>query len=67
MPLMDGMEAAEAIRRQYNVPVVCLTDHADPAMLARAKLMGSFGFMLKPFDERELETQIELALRSPGT
>ena len=59
---MDGIEAAEAIRRQLDAPVIYLTAHSDPATLARAKLTGPFGYILKPFEERELATQIEMAL-----
>ena len=59
---LDGIAAAAAIRRQYDVPVVYLTAHSDAATLARAKLTGPFGYILKPFEERELATQIEMAL-----
>ncbi len=59
---MDGIESARAIRCQHDVPVVYLTAHSDSATLARAKLTGPFGYILKPFDERDLATQIELAL-----
>ena len=59
---MDGVEAAAAIRRQNNVPVIYLTAHSDAATLARAKLTEPFGYILKPFDERELATHIEMAL-----
>jgi PAS domain S-box-containing protein len=59
---MDGIEAAEAIRRRDDVPVIYLTAYSDPATLARAKLTGPFGYILKPFEERDLATQIELAL-----
>lgn len=59
---MDGIEAAEAIRSRQDVPVIYLTAHSDAATLARAKLTGPFGYILKPFEERELATQIELAL-----
>lgn len=59
---MDGIDAAQAIRRRYDVPVIYLTAHSDAATLARAKPTGPFGFILKPFEERELATQIELAL-----
>ena len=59
---MDGIQAAEAIRRQHDVPLVYLTAHSDPATLARAKLTGPFGYILKPFEERDLATQIEMAL-----
>ena len=59
---MDGIEAAETIRRQHDAPVIYLTTHSDPATLARAKLTGPFGYVLKPFDVRDLATQIEMAL-----
>ncbi len=59
---MDGIEAAEEIRRRLDAPVVYLTAHSDPATLARAKLTGPFGYILKPFEERDLATQIEMAL-----
>ena len=58
---MDGIEAAELIRGKHDAPVIYLTAHSDAATLARAKLTGPFGYILKPFDERDLATQIELA------
>jgi PAS domain S-box-containing protein len=58
----DGIQAAETISAQYDAPVIYLTAHADPATLARAKLTGPFGYILKPFEVRDLATQIELAL-----
>jgi CheY-like chemotaxis protein len=58
----DGIEAAEVIRQQHDIPVIYLTAHSDPATLARAKVSGPFGYILKPFEQRELATQIELAL-----
>jgi two-component system CheB/CheR fusion protein len=58
---MDGIQAAEAIRHQHDVPVIYLTAHSDPATLARAKITDPFGYILKPFEQRELATQIELA------
>ena len=59
---MDGIQAAEAIRKQHDVPIIYLTAHSDPATLARAKITDPFGYILKPFEERDLATQIELAL-----
>jgi PAS domain S-box-containing protein len=59
---MDGIETAEAIRRRLDVPVIYLTAHSDSATLERAKLSGPFGYILKPFEERELSTTIEMAL-----
>jgi len=59
---MDGVEAAGRIREECGLPVIYLTAHSDRATLQRAKLTEPFGYVLKPFDERELETHIEMAL-----
>jgi PAS domain S-box-containing protein len=59
---MDGIGAADAIHCEHDVPVVYLTAHSDAASIARAKLTGPFGYILKPFEERELSIQIEMAL-----
>ncbi len=59
---MDGIEAAEIIRTQVGLPVVYLTAHADEATVDRARVTEPFGYILKPFDERELRTVIEMAL-----
>lgn len=58
----DGIQAAEGIRAQYDVPVIYLTAHSDSATLAGAKTTGPSGYILKPFEMRDLATQIELAL-----
>jgi signal transduction histidine kinase len=59
---MDGIEAAERIRREHEVPVVYLTSHGDTATLERAKVPAPAGYILKPFEERELHIAIEMAL-----
>jgi len=59
---MDGVEAAERIYREHDLPVVFLTAHSDHATLDRAKLSEPFGFIVKPFEKAELEPQIEMAL-----
>jgi len=59
---MDGVQAAEAIRARLNVPVIFLTACADEATLQRAKVTEAFGYMIKPFEERELHSHIEIAL-----
>lgn len=59
---MDGITAAEVIRAQYAVPVVFLTAFASDDLLARAKLAEPFGYVLKPFSERELRSVLEMAL-----
>jgi two-component system, cell cycle sensor histidine kinase and response regulator CckA len=59
---MSGMEAVERIREQVNIPVVYVTAYADDNTVRRAKLTEPFGYILKPFDARELQTAIEIAL-----
>ena len=58
----DGVEAAEQIRQRFNIPVIYLTAYADENTLQRAKIAEPFGYLLKPFEERELHTTIEIAL-----
>lgn len=59
---MDGIQTAEVIRNRYAVPIVYLTAYADRTTLERAKVTGPFGYIIKPFDERELQVTIEMAL-----
>lgn len=59
---MDGVEAAERIWNQLQIPVVYVTGHADKITLERAKLTFPFGYILKPVKERELYAAIEVAL-----
>ncbi|BAY10496.1 hybrid sensor histidine kinase/response regulator [Calothrix sp. NIES-2098] len=59
---MDGIEAAQEIHRQLDIPVIYLTAYADDRTLERAKVTEPFGYLLKPFKERELQTNIEIAL-----
>lgn len=59
---MDGVEAAERIRRECGVPVIYLTASSDRATVDRAKVTEPFGYILKPFEDRELGSQIEMAL-----
>jgi two-component system, cell cycle sensor histidine kinase and response regulator CckA len=59
---MDGIEAAEQIRQKLDVPIVYLTAYEDADTLSRAKLTEPFGYLLKPFEERELHATIEMAL-----
>ena len=58
---MDGIEAAEVIRDRFNVPVVYLTAYADEETILRAKKTTPFGYLVKPFNERELRATIEIA------
>ena len=59
---MDGVEAAEHIRARFNIPIIYLTAHADANTLQRAKATEPFGYLLKPFEAKALQTTIEMAL-----
>ena len=59
---MDGIEAAEIIRSRFDIPVVFLTAYADEERFERAKLTIPFGYILKPFQDRDLKITIEMAL-----
>lgn len=59
---MDGIEAAGRIKEKTDIPVIYLTAYADEETFQRAKVTESFGYLLKPFQERILETTIDMAL-----
>jgi PAS domain S-box-containing protein len=59
---LDGVETARMIHERYRTPVVLLTAFADDETIARAKITQPFGYLIKPFEERELKISIEIAL-----
>ena len=59
---MDGIEAARRICGSRDVPVVFLTAYSDVDTVERAKLVEPYGYVVKPFDPRDLHTTIEIAL-----
>jgi CheY-like chemotaxis protein len=59
---MDGIEAAQQILSKYNIPVIFLTAYSDEKKLERAKAAEPFGYIVKPYNDRELHAAIEMAL-----
>lgn len=59
---LDGIETVEQIHARHNIPVVYLTAHSDSETLTRARVTEPFGYLVKPFDERELRSTVEIAL-----
>ena len=57
----DGIEAAEYIRSQFNIPVVFLTAYTDEKTLEKAKITEPYGYLVKPFEDQELHATIEMA------
>jgi signal transduction histidine kinase/AmiR/NasT family two-component response regulator len=58
---MDGIAAAQVIYHECKVPVLFLTAHSDTGTVELAKKAGALGYILKPFGERDLRIQIEMA------
>ncbi|HEY9298326.1 MAG TPA: EAL domain-containing protein [Phormidium sp.] len=59
---IDGITAAEEIRSRFQIPVVYLTAYADENTLRRVNSTKPFGYIVKPFEEKNLHTTIQLAL-----
>lgn len=59
---IDGIAAAEQIHRSCNCPVVFLTAYSDAETLQRANATQPYGYLIKPFEDRELNSTIQIAL-----
>ena len=58
----DGVQLAEKVNTKHELPFIFVTSHSDKATLERVKTVRPAGFVIKPFDENDLRTQIEIAL-----
>lgn len=59
---MDGIEVASELRKHHTVPVIYLTAYSEDATLERARKTRPYGYLIKPFSERELHATIQMAL-----
>jgi two-component system, cell cycle sensor histidine kinase and response regulator CckA len=59
---LDGIDVANKLREEHPVPVIFLTAHADDETIQRAGRASPAGYLLKPFQPRELRAAIEIAL-----
>lgn len=59
---MDGITAAGAIKEEMGIPVVYLTAYADKQTIERAKVTEPYGYILKPFEEPNVLSVLEIAL-----
>jgi len=59
---IDGIQAADIIQEKYMIPIVYVTAYADDDTLQRAKITTPFGYIIKPFQERELHSAIEIGI-----
>ena len=58
----DGVQLAEKVNAKHKLPFIFVTSHSDKATVERVKSVRPAGFIIKPFDENDLRTQIEIAL-----
>jgi two-component system, LytTR family, response regulator LytT len=63
---MNGIKAADEIRKSCAIPVIFLTAYADESTLSKAKVTEPYGYILKPFKEIDLHTTIEMAIYKHG-
>lgn len=59
---IDGIEAAQRIHDEFDIPVLYLTAYSDEETLKRAKITEPFGYIIKPFEDRELHSSVEIAI-----
>ncbi len=59
---MNGIDTAAEINRLYQTPIIYLTAYADDKTIARVKLTEPHGYLIKPFDTKELQSTIEIAI-----
>jgi PAS domain S-box-containing protein len=59
---LDGIQVAESVLENFQVPIIFTSDYADEATLDRAKRIRPFGYVLKPIKTRELKATLEVAL-----
>lgn len=63
---LDGIEAAKIVKAEFDIPVIFLTAFSEDKILKRAKQAEPFGYLLKPFQDRDIKAAIEVALYKKG-
>ena len=59
---MDGIEIASKLKKEYNIPVIFLTAHTETSYVKKAKSVEPYGYLVKPFKEKELLSTLETGL-----
>ena len=59
---MNGISAAQKIKEEMDIPIVFISGYGDPEYIEQAKEIEPFGYVMKPFDEKEIRAFIEIAL-----
>ena len=63
---MNGIEAAKEIHKRFDIPVIFLTAYDNQYLVEQAKQTDSYGYLLKPFKDKELHIAIDMALHRKG-
>jgi len=58
----DGIDIAAIIREKYHIPFIFLTSFSDKVTLERVKPTMPYGYIVKPFKDRDIVTSIEMAM-----
>ncbi|MEM7103675.1 MAG: response regulator transcription factor [Bacteroidota bacterium] len=58
----DGIDIAHIIKSKYEIPFIYLTSYGDKNTINRAKVTRPMGYIMKPFDETDLFSTLEIAL-----
>lgn len=59
---LDGIQTATLIKRQQDIPIIYLSAYADDEIITKATLTDPFGYVLKPYEVRDLKMTIRIAL-----
>ncbi len=59
---MNGIDAARVIKAEWGTPIIFVTGFGDPEYIEAAKEISPFGYVMKPFDEKEIHASVEIAL-----
>ncbi len=64
---LDGIHVAEKVKAELDIPVIFLTAFSEDKIIERAKQAEPYGYIVKPFQDRELKAAIEVALYKKET
>jgi CheY-like chemotaxis protein len=59
---MDGIETAERLSQDYDIPLIFLTAHSEESTIDRARTVSSYGYLLKPVEAQDLHIAIQMAI-----
>jgi len=60
---IDGVEAADMIRQKLDIPIIFVSSFSDEESVIRASKVSDYGYLVKPFDNKQLKEVIEAALK----